>query len=198
MTFRWRTPTVSRPPTRPRPCAVRLELLEDRLAPATFTVTNAKDFGPGSLRQAVLDANANPGADLVDFSSYFNMLRTITLASEIGISGPVTIDGPSAANVIISGNNAVRIFNTQSAPAGTEISLVDVTLISGRALINNGLGGAVLVGDEALSATRCTFAANNAFGNITFYNAGGAIAVQDNGSLTATDCVFSSNSAALG
>ena len=36
---------------------------------ATFTVTNTNDSGPGSLRQAVLDANANPGADEVVFSS---------------------------------------------------------------------------------------------------------------------------------
>ena len=31
-------------------------------APMTFTVTNTNTIGPGSLRQAILDANANPGA----------------------------------------------------------------------------------------------------------------------------------------
>src|SRR5262249_33555016 len=158
---RWRTPTVSRPQTRPRPRAMHLELLEGRLAPATFTVTNANDAGPGSLRQTVLDANANPGADLIDFSSFFNTPQTIRLASQINITDAVTIDGTSAANVIISGNNRfLRIFNTQAAAAGTAISLVDLTLRLGDASFD--LGGAVLVGDEALSATRCTFTENSA------------------------------------
>ena len=39
----------------------RLEPLEDRSVPATFTVLNLADAGDGSLRQAVLDANALPG-----------------------------------------------------------------------------------------------------------------------------------------
>src|SRR5262249_10863676 len=33
-----------------------------------FTVVNTLDGGPGSLRQAILDANANPGRDLIEFS----------------------------------------------------------------------------------------------------------------------------------
>ncbi|MCX6043717.1 MAG: Ig-like domain-containing protein, partial [Chloroflexi bacterium] len=35
---------------------------------ATFTVTNINDSGPGSLRQAILDANARSGADLILFN----------------------------------------------------------------------------------------------------------------------------------
>ena len=41
----------------------RLEPLEDRTVPSTFAVLNLADGGDGSLRQAVLDANALPGAD---------------------------------------------------------------------------------------------------------------------------------------
>src|SRR6185503_9371561 len=36
-------------------------------ASTTFVVTNKNDSGPGSLRQAILDANANPGADTITF-----------------------------------------------------------------------------------------------------------------------------------
>src|SRR5262245_1789193 len=118
MTQRRRNPHAARP---------RCELLECRLAPANFTVLNDADSGAGSLRQAVLDANANGGADLIDFSSFFNVPRTITLASQISVTGPVTIDGPSAINVTISGNHAVRIFDTTPAPAGTTVNLVDLT-----------------------------------------------------------------------
>jgi hypothetical protein len=36
--------------------------------PAAFTVTNTDDSGVGSLRQAILDANAAPGADTINFA----------------------------------------------------------------------------------------------------------------------------------
>src|SRR5262245_39565088 len=35
---------------------------------ATFVVTTVADSGPGSLRQAILDANASPGLDRVTFA----------------------------------------------------------------------------------------------------------------------------------
>ena len=56
------TSTRRRPTRRPasRP---RLEALEDRCLPSTFTVLNIDDSGPDSLRAAVAAANANPGAD---------------------------------------------------------------------------------------------------------------------------------------
>ena len=37
-------------------------------AAATFTVTNTNDTGPGSLRQAITDANAAAGADTIAFN----------------------------------------------------------------------------------------------------------------------------------
>src|SRR5947209_4550132 len=47
-------------------CRPLLERLEDRLAPAV--VTNISDSGPGSLRQAILDANASAGPDVITFA----------------------------------------------------------------------------------------------------------------------------------
>lgn len=35
---------------------------------ATYTVTNTDDSGAGSLRQAILNANANPGYDIITFN----------------------------------------------------------------------------------------------------------------------------------
>jgi hypothetical protein len=64
------------------------------VAPATtFTVTNTNDSGAGSLRQAILDANANAGVDLITFS-IGSGLKTISPASSLPtISDPVVIDG---------------------------------------------------------------------------------------------------------
>jgi len=59
----------------------------------TFTVTNTNDSGAGSLRQAILDANANAGADTIAFNISGGNL-TITPATSLPlITGAVTIDG---------------------------------------------------------------------------------------------------------
>ena len=42
----------------------RLEALEDRLVPSTFSVTGTTDSGPNTLRQAILFANAHPGTTI--------------------------------------------------------------------------------------------------------------------------------------
>ena len=66
------------PLSRPRPAGRRAGVharrtvlavvaLEDRTVPSTFTVQNLADSGTGSLRQAILDANAHPGTDVIRF-----------------------------------------------------------------------------------------------------------------------------------
>src|SRR5262249_55811610 len=57
----------------------RLLALEDRSLPSVFTVLNLDDGGAGSLRQAVLDANAQPGIDLIHYAS--GLQGTIGLTS---------------------------------------------------------------------------------------------------------------------
>src|SRR5688572_11032159 len=53
---------------------------------ATFAVTNTADSGPGSLRQAILDANAHAGVAPAEPN---------TIAFAIPGDGPFTIDTPS-------------------------------------------------------------------------------------------------------
>lgn len=74
-----------------------LEALEDRLTPApmTFTVLNTNNEGPGSLRQAIIDANTNPDPDLIQFD-IGNGPQTINLTAPlpavVAAGGPVVID----------------------------------------------------------------------------------------------------------
>jgi hypothetical protein len=90
----------------------RLERLEDRLAPATFTVGNTFSSGPGSLDQGVADANANPGLDTVAFNIPGSGVHTIHPATDLPvITDAVIIDGytqPGASpNTLAFGDNAV-------------------------------------------------------------------------------------------
>ena len=71
------------------------EALEDRTLLSLFMVTNLDDAGAGSLRDAILDANANAGADVIDFAP--KVKGTIGLSSgELAITDDLIIDGPGA------------------------------------------------------------------------------------------------------
>src|SRR5262245_38726721 len=78
----------------------------------TFVVTNTNNSGAGSLAQAILNANANPGADLIAFDIPGSGVHTITPASSLPtITDPVTIDGYTQnganPNSLALGSNAV-------------------------------------------------------------------------------------------
>ncbi|MFW6098274.1 MAG: hypothetical protein ACOC9Z_09355 [Chloroflexota bacterium] len=64
-------------------------------APQTaLIVSNVNDAGGGSLRQAIMDANALPGADVIDITA----MGTVTLLSPLPtITDSVTIQGPGRA-----------------------------------------------------------------------------------------------------
>jgi parallel beta-helix repeat protein len=58
-----------------------------------YTVTNTNDSGPGSLRQAIVNANSHPGRDTITFTA----CGTINLTSPLPpITDPVVIDGTTA------------------------------------------------------------------------------------------------------
>ena len=96
-------------------------------AAATFTVTSTADSGPGSLRQAILDANAAAGADTIAFDIDGGGLRTIVLGSPLPfVTDVVTIDGytqpGSLANTapLTQGTNAVLHVEISGAAATLE------------------------------------------------------------------------------
>src|SRR5438128_12410435 len=71
---------------------------------ATITVINTNDSGPGSLRQAL--ANANNG-DTINFA----VTGAITLTSGgLGITKNVTISGPGANQLAVDGNQVTLVF----------------------------------------------------------------------------------------
>jgi hypothetical protein len=81
-----------------------------------LTVTNTNDIGPGSLHDAILEANAIPGADEIQFSIPGTGVQTIYVNRNglPEITDPVTIDGytqPGASpNTRAVGNDAVILI----------------------------------------------------------------------------------------
>jgi hypothetical protein len=123
-------------------------------AAATFAVTNLSDSGLGSLRQAVLDANAAAGPDDVTFAP--GLTGTITLASgEIVISDPLAVHGPGIGVLTVSGNDQFRIFYLEkpSVAAPIDVTFSSLTLTRGLGFpTHSGLaGGAVLSNGENLT-----------------------------------------------
>lgn len=91
---------------------------------STFVVTNTNDAGPGSLREAIIDANANPGADLIDISTS----GTVLLLSPLPvITDSVTLQGPGAGDFAVDGDNSFRVFEIDR----TDVSLAGLTIQHG-------------------------------------------------------------------
>jgi uncharacterized repeat protein (TIGR01451 family) len=107
---------------------------------ATYTVTNTNDSGAGSLRQAILDANANAGADSVVFNIPGSGVRTIKPTSALpSITGPVTVDGTTQPG--FSGAPVIELDGSMAgATRGLKITAGSCT-IRGLAINRFGTDG---------------------------------------------------------
>src|SRR5215213_5922903 len=148
--------------------SVMMVVLASQAQALTYTVINTNDSGEGSLRQAILDANASSGvADTIDFAPSVSG-QTITLASQLPAvtdSAGLTIDGGSA-DITLSGNNAVRVFQVNP---GAGLTLNDLTVANGRAFG----GGGIFNDGGTLEVNNSTISGNSANGNSGgIFNAG--------------------------
>src|SRR5437867_5890699 len=102
---------------------------------ATITVTSSNDNGPGSLRQAILDAS--PG-DTINFAP---SVTTVTLTSgELVIDKNLTITGPGANRLTVTAEYHdfvyFRIFNISSSTvtvsmSGTRSQMASLAALAG-------------------------------------------------------------------
>jgi hypothetical protein len=144
-----------------------------------ITVTNTNDSGPGSLRQALADAN---DGDTINFA----VTGAIGLTSgELLVDKNVTISGPGSENLAVDANATYRVIHI--AP-GKVVTISDLTITNGYAGSQPLLDGAGIYNDHAtLSLGNCAinnnFAARNGGG---VHNAGAA-------TMTLDGCVIDGN-----
>jgi hypothetical protein len=129
------------PPTR-----LGLVQLEDRTAPAVFTVTTVLDNGnnvsptPGSLREAILKANLNPGADDIIFAIPGAGVQVITPPTPLPpITDTVTING--ATQTGYAGTPVIRLSGSAAGVDANGLVLLNHTGSTIKALSIGGFNG---------------------------------------------------------
>jgi CSLREA domain-containing protein len=101
----------------------------------TFTVTRADDPAPSacqsndcSLREAIAAANTRDGADRVEFAKAVSGSAIVLAHGELTIRGELTISGPGASKLAVSGNGLSRIFHMP----GGHVTIQGITIKDGR------------------------------------------------------------------
>ncbi|HEX3601114.1 MAG TPA: hypothetical protein VHU84_13275, partial [Lacipirellulaceae bacterium] len=151
--------------------SLTFEPLEARFLLTTFTVVNlldAPNAPVGSLREALNNANANPGPDRIEFAP--SLTGTLALAGgELSISDALTIAGPGSANLTIDAQSQSRIFDI-TATTG-DVNICGLTVTNGS-----------VSGDNAFDQ------ATSQYSNMY---SGGAIRSVTSGNFTIDACVIS-------
>lgn len=179
---------ASRPPSRCRRfrvgllCAGLSFLLPAMAEAATYTVTTTNDSGIGSLRQAMLDANATGGADTIAFNipgAGPHVIRPQT--SLPGLTGPTMIDGytqpGSGVNTAPVGSNAdIRVVlegNGSATSTGLSL-LVGATGSTIRGLAINQFGSLQILAIGAGCTIGGNFIGTDVTGSIAYPGAPGS------------------------
>lgn len=195
---------------------------------ATFVVNSTADVvdaAPGNgacatagcdctLRAAIMEANALPGADTIKFDpSAFSVSQTITLGSPLpAIAQDLTITGPGANLLTVNANQTGSVLRID--PGVTTTTISDLTMTGGKAGASSG--GGIHAHGTLLTLTNVTVRGNTADygggiftgGPVILNNStisgntavagGGGIINYINGTLTLNNSTVSGNSAGYG
>jgi hypothetical protein len=107
-----------------------IETLEERELLTTFVVSSLNAAGPGSLRQAIVASNAQPGPNTIDFSvsgtikTGKNSLPPIVRTVAIDGSSAPTFEGTPVVTVNFQGSQGLRFNPGSDGSSVTSLSLV--------------------------------------------------------------------------
>lgn len=175
---------------------------------ASTLVTTAADAGPGSLRQAISNAEARPGPDTITFDFNLAGVEIVLASQQLEIQSDIVIEGPGSELLSISGFDAHRLFLVRSgslnmsgltlrkglAPKGGAIASLGVPVTLDDIVFSQNVatsdGGALDTGGGKTVITRCLFTSNQT----TIFNGG---AIHGGGSILIFDSTFTGNSSGL-
>lgn len=153
-----------------------------------LTVTNLTDSDPGSLRDTIANT---PAGDTVDFA----VTGTITLATELVIDKSLTIQGPGADMLTVSGGDVTRVFNVQS---GMNVIINDIRIADGFVEVDDsGDGGSAIAFTNVSSVDPKLFELNDCIvdNNNTVGRVFGAISIINPvANININRCSFTNNS----
>ena len=185
--------------------ACLIEPLESRIAPASFVVTTLADgTGPvptGSLRAAIIAADATNGTSTITFSSHLSpgMINLVadlpTITKSLTITGALTTQGQP--EFVINGSSffgptgLVDIVST--AFKGINVTLNNLTIEGGKGA---RIGGGVYINDVhgKVTINKSVITENSVEGVNSSTSSGGGIYFKTGGTLTITNSTISSNS----
>ena len=146
----------------------------------TFVVTNLNDPGAGSLRQAIINSNLNPGPDEIVFEE--GLFGTIFLnVGPMTIQDDLTIKGPGGGQITIDADSKSPILNINDGDDERN----RIVNIKGLRFINGFAGnGSGIDNSENLTVNSCQFL--NGKG-------GDGAAIYNRGLLSVDSCLFENN-----
>ncbi len=149
----------------------------------TLTVTSASDEGSGTLRAVIAAAGAG---DTITFDMTQVVSPIILIHGELVIDKALTITGPGAKLLTISGNTQGRVFSIASDVTATIEGLTISDGVAPGSIVNNDGGGIQNYG--SLTVRNCTISHNGA-------GIGGGIS---GGYLTLVNSTLTGNSSGTG
>src|SRR5262245_26209728 len=163
----------------------RIEVLEGREVPAVFTVSTLVDENNGigsgavSLREAIAEANAQPGDDTIQFG----VTGTINLTGALpDLTSNINITGPGANQLTVRRDTGGD-YAVFSIGGGAAVGISGLTIANGFATNGGGIanGGTLFLSGSTVSGNAGAF--------------GGGI--RSTGTMTVTNSTFTGNSASV-
>jgi hypothetical protein len=158
-----------------------------KVSGTTYVVSNTNNSGSGSLRQAILDANASPGLDMIGFAIPGSGVQTISPTSSLPyIDEAVIIDGTTQfgysgtplielnGSLAGKGTNGLRINGGNCVVRGLIINgfisngTLNGLVLDGIGIVLDVLGGNIIEGN---------YIGTDATGNAANPNEGSGIAI---------------------